>query len=686
MPRTAALAATTSERRVTAPMESREGALQPSSWNAEARTIDVVWTTGSRGARFDWEAGLVDEELATAPANVRLDRLNSGAPVLNSHQRGDLAAQIGVVVPGAVRMDRGRGLATLRLSDRADLAPIVADIAAGIIRNVSVGYTVHAYEIEQRQGQRPLYRAVDWEPYEISFVPVPFDAAAQVRSGAAALDHQPCTLRTLNPMESHMPRARSQSAQTETLEDPVAPPAPASTNQPATIAQLREYGDLVADTNGLDRERCATVVLDMAERGLTFAQASSEMLSALAERQRSFTGDIRAGGAAYASALGAGGQTHDNPQFHARAIEDAIYSRLSGRPPSDQARELMGMSMIQLAGDMLVRRGVRDVQRMAPGDVLEAAAFNRVGARAAFLTSDRAGAFGVGPAMTTSDFPDLLGAAGQRFLLDIFAAAGSPLKVISRERSARDFRDISGLQLSGFGTLPKVPEDGEIKRGSFSSRKETYRLETFAKMFSLTRQAIINDDLGAFADPIRIMARAAAETEAQVFADLVNSNPTLASDNTALFHANHGNLAGTGAAPSVTTLAEGRLAMRSQKDDDDVTPLATAPRYLVTSPKRETEVEQLIVATTVPTTTGDANPFSGKLIPMVDPRLSADPWYLFADPANAPVLEHAYLDGRPGPHMEMQDVWDRLATSWRIYMDFGAGIVDYRGVYKNPGA
>jgi hypothetical protein len=669
------------ERRISAPAEHRAGELQPASWNAEARTVDVVWTTGSRGAKFDWDAGLVDEELATAPSNVRLDRLNSGAPVLNSHQRSDLASQIGIVVPGSARMDRGRGLATIRLSDRGDLAPIVADIAAGIIRNVSVGYTVLTYEIEQRQGQRPLYRAVDWEPFEISFVPVPFDAAAQVRSRDASTDRQPCTLRTRQLMETDMPRNLTDPLTPASAATPPSPTPSELRDRPATIAQLRQLGDQVAESYGVDRQRCSDVILDMAERGLTIGDASSEMLQALTERQRSHTGSIGGGGSAYATVLG-GGQTFDNPDFHARAIEDTIYARLSGSAPSDQAREFMSMSMVQLAGDMLTRRGVRDVVRMAPSDVLEAAAFNRVGARAAFINA-RAGSFG--PAMTTSDFPDLLGAAGQRFLLDIFAAAASPLKLVGRERSARDFRDISGLQISGFGTLPKVPEDGEIKRGSFSARKETYRLESFAKMFSLSRQAIINDDLGVFADPIRVMARASAETEAQVLADLLNSNPVLASDATPLFHANHGNLAPTGSGPSVPAFNEARLGMRSQKDDDKVTPLATAPKYIVTSPKYETDVDVVVTASFVPTTADAANPFSGKLTPLVDPRLTAAPWYMFADPALTPVLEYAYLQGKPGPQIEMQDVWDRLATSWRVYMDFGAGIVDYRGVYKNPG-
>ncbi|MCC3263939.1 hypothetical protein LLE87_37850, partial [Paenibacillus polymyxa] len=78
--------------------------LNPATWDATNRTIEVVWTTGARGARFDWDnLRVIEEELSTEATSVRLQRLNSGAPVLNAHGRGDLSSQIGVVVPGSAK-------------------------------------------------------------------------------------------------------------------------------------------------------------------------------------------------------------------------------------------------------------------------------------------------------------------------------------------------------------------------------------------------------------------------------------------------------------------------------------------------------------------------------------------------------------------------------------------------------
>lgn len=679
----------TSERRIMAASQVRSANIAPTSWNPETRTIDVVWTTGARGVRFVWDAGeTVDEELDTKPNNVRLDRLNAGAPVLDSHQRGELANQIGTVVPGSARMERGQGVATLRLSDRPEIASVVADIANGIIRNLSVGYTVHAYEIERKAGSRPLYRASDWEPFEISFVPVPFDAQAQVRDRSGAAGLFPCTLRSTPSLENvHMPARNSSlpgAPDPETSEDTNA--------QPATIAQLRTLGETIASGYHLSADAVASVVLEMAERGLSEPAARREMLRVLAEVQRHETRAINNSSGSgmdfvtrSAQRILGRDETYENPAFRGNAIEDALYARMSGRAPTDHARPFMHMSLVQIAGQVAERAGIAGVRHMAPGDVLNAAAWgnNRGGGGpSGYLDSQRNYSGGY---HTTSDFPDLLTGAGQRYLLDMFAAAESPLKKIGRQRAARDFRAISGLQLSGFGTLPEVLEAGEIKSGSFKARKETYAVKTFGKMFALSRQAIINDDLGAFGDPIRVMSRASAETEASLLADLINKNPVM-SDANALFHADHGNLAGVGAVPSVSGLSDGRMAMRSQKDLDGVTPIAAAPKYIISSPTFETTIEQLIATSLVPSQVGNTNPFAGKLEALVDPRLDALPWYLFADPAVAPVLEYAYLEGQQGPRVEMQDGWTTLGTSFRVYMDFGAGLVDWRGAYRNPGS
>jgi hypothetical protein len=360
---------------------NRTASLRPGSWNPEERTLDVIWTTGARGARFDWASfQQIDEELATDRQNVRLDRLNGGAPVLNTHDRGSIASQIGVVVPGSARMDRGQGVATLKLSERADLADLTADIAAGIIRNLSVGYIVHSYDVQKRDGHRDLWRAVDWEPIEISFVPVPFDAQAQVR---AAPEIHPCTIRTL---EIPMPDRNS---------NPSGAPAPApagDSTAPASITILRGLAVEAATAFGWPERDCSNLALDMAERGLSEPDARATVMQIAGEMQRRETGGLRGpralvDGAVETMLRGSNAATMDNPGFHARAIEDALYARMSGTAPTEAAREFMGMTMVQMAGTMLERGGERSVNRMQPNDILNSAAWNRHAPTRGFVDS-----------------------------------------------------------------------------------------------------------------------------------------------------------------------------------------------------------------------------------------------------------------------------------------------------------
>src|SRR5512132_219459 len=152
------------------PLQTRADVrLQPDSIDAEARTVEVVSSTGATVRRRDiWTGKRYDELLSLEPAHVDLSRLNNGAPLLNTHGAFDLANVIGVVERAwiASSNDSYEGRATVRFSLRGDVEPLWQDVRAGIIRNVSVGYTVRAYEVIEQDGQVPVWRAVDWQPVE----------------------------------------------------------------------------------------------------------------------------------------------------------------------------------------------------------------------------------------------------------------------------------------------------------------------------------------------------------------------------------------------------------------------------------------------------------------------------------------------------------------------------------------
>jgi phage major head subunit gpT-like protein len=336
---------------------------------------------------------------------------------------------------------------------------------------------------------------------------------------------------------------------------------------------------------------------------------------------------------------------------------------MGGEAPSDAARPYMMLGLHDLARDCLTRSGV-PVNTLGTEEMLTRAMHG------------------------TTDFPALLTESGNRVLAGAYRSAESPLKTIARQRTATDFRPLSVLKLGEFSGLKKVSEHGEITAQTVGEAKEGYALETFGGTFALSRKALVNDDLGAFGRWSEMMGRAAAETEAaQLLALLTQASgagPIMGEDGKRLFHADHGNLAPTGAAPDETTLTAARKALRTMKGLDGKTPISATPRYILCGPELETAVEKLL-ASIYATETQHVNPHAGKLSLLVEPRLTGNAWYVFADPAVMPVIEYAYLGSAPGPQLASRDGWEVLGREFRVVLDFGAGATDWRGAYRNAG-
>ena len=358
------------------------------------------------------------------------------------------------------------------------------------------------------------------------------------------------------------------------------------------------------------------------------------------------------------------GTSHEDPGVMVIRMSGALHCRMTGAKPADDERQYMNLRTVDMAKMLLKARNERGVDFLGPDELLKRAMH------------------------TTGDFPQLLTGTGNRVLMGAFQAAASPLKLLARQTTITDFRAKTTIKVSGMGKLEKVGESGEIKSTTRAEAKESYRLATFARMFSLSRQAIINDDLGGLQDFSAAAGRAAAETEAGELVTLLSANGgsgVTMDDTKALFHADHGNKAASGGAIAVATLGAARQAMREQKDLDGVTPINVTPKFLLTSTAKETLAEQ-VLASLYAATIAEVNPFSGKLQLLVEPRLSGNPWWVFADPAQAPVLEYAYLSSAQGPQIASREGWDTLGMEFRVVLDFGCGAVDHRGAYLNPGA
>tara|TARA_R110002096_G_scaffold380623_1_gene574542 strand:- start:2818 stop:4407 length:1590 start_codon:yes stop_codon:yes gene_type:complete len=410
-----------------------------------------------------------------------------------------------------------------------------------------------------------------------------------------------------------------------------------------TPAENRAAIRVIARSAGMTTEEAD----DMVDRDLSVTEARAEAFEAMQTRTRA-TPRIRTGA------------TQDDPATVMARRADALHARVSGTAPKPEAAPYMADTLRDHARAAVEAAGI-STRGMDPDQLFRAAMH------------------------TTSDFPNLLTSTGNRTLIGAYQAAQSPIKTtLARQATMADFRPSTRLKLSDVGLLEKVTESGEIKSTTRGEAAESYALDTYATQFAISRKALINNDLGAFGDWGATAGRMAAETEANLLLKLLLSNPVMGEDGQTLFHASHGNLA-SGTLLDVAGLDLARKAMRGMKALDGKTPINATPKYLVVGPEMETVAERLL-ASIYATTVADVNAFSGKLSLLVEPRITDDRYYVFADPAVLPVLEYAYLSSAQGPQMASREGWDVLGMEFRVVLDFGCGAIDWRGAYFNPGA
>lgn len=354
-------------------------------------------------------------------------------------------------------------------------------------------------------------------------------------------------------------------------------------------------------------------------------------------------------------------QTHDSTITETRAMAEALASRFGVAPQSQDVENFSGLRVVDMARRCLELSGARTTG-LNPAAIISRALH------------------------TTSDFPTLLSSTGERILRQAYASYQGGVRRICKQSTARDFRAKTVAALGEMPELKRVNQGGEFTYGTIAESSESYSLATYGRIFGISRQALVNDDLGAFADVAVRYGRAAAEFEAGFLASLLASNPAM-KDAVALFHVNHGNLAGTGAAISVATLGAARQAMRLQKGLDGKTPIDATPRYLVVPAALETIAEQYVAVITA-SGSSSVNPFSGKLEVVVDPRLdavSSTAWYLAADSSVIDTIEYSYLETDHGPMVEAREGFETDGMEFKVRLDFGAGVLDWRGLFKNPG-
>lgn len=361
-------------------------------------------------------------------------------------------------------------------------------------------------------------------------------------------------------------------------------------------------------------------------------------------------------------------------KFRAAAVE-AILVRAGGDLATKEMRAKIGENpfrghkMLDMARASLDRARV-DHRRMSQLEVVAAA----------FTTS-------------TSDFPVLLENTLHKALQAAYGTTPDTWTTFCSVGSVSDFRASNRYRLGSFGNLDVLNENSEFKYKTVpDGEKASITAGTKGNLINLSRQMMINDDLGAFVGLAAGLGRAARRTiEVDVYALLAQNSglgPTM-SDTHPLFDAAHSNIAATGAI-AVSVFDDARVKMASQKDVSGNDYLDLRPQVLlipIGTGGQARVINQSQYDTEVSSKFQVPNKVVGLFQRITDtPRLSGTRFYMFADPTVAPVIEVAFLDGNQEPYIELQQGFEVDGAAYKVRLDYGTGVIDYRGAVTGAGA
>lgn len=657
-------------------------ALEPSTFDAERGTVEVVFSTGARGKRRSWD-GDYYEELEVSEKAVDLSRLNNRAPVLNAHASFDCRDVIGVVERAWIAGKQARAL--IRFSDREDVKAIRADVQSGVLCHVSVGYSVQKMEKVKEIDNVPVYRATRWTPHEISPVPMGFDDRAVVRGGSEPEFYEV----EITSEERSMP-VDTEPTSAPVVTEPAKPAAPVDNTRaidPDAIAQAAREEAIKAERERATQIRSivskakldAAFGDDLIARGLTVEETRAAVLDRLAteSEKTQINGQVRVEmgeddrekflRGASARMLAITGKA----DLVRRAAEKN--PELFGKVEFD-AGEFRGLSPRELARESLERAG-RSTRGMGAMQMAGEALTHRSGMA------------------TTSDFSILFETAIGKILLASYMLADDTWSRFCKIDLVPDFRPSNRYRAGSFGSLDDLNEAGEFKNKAIpDGSKLSISVGTKGNIIALSRQAIVNDDMSALADLAMKLGRAGRlSIENDVYALLAENaglGPTQ-SDSQPFFHANRKNVNAIVSAISAAGINADATVMRAQKDPSSNEYLSLRPSVLLVPDGSRAEALVINEAQFDPADNKFQKPNTVRGLfrdVVATPRLTGTRRYLFADPNDAAAIVVVFLEGQgQAPVLERQDGWRTDGTEWKVRLDYRAQMFDPKGAVTNAG-
>jgi phage head maturation protease len=640
--------------RLQGPMITRAEGAKIEVIDDENRRVRVSFSSEYPVKRESWFDDPWIEVLGHDESEIDMERFaTGGAPLLYGHSSYSHSTHIGVVERAWV--ENGRGMADVRFSKRAEVDDIYNDVKDRILTGVSVGYKISERSlVELKKDEPSTYRVTRWHPMEISLVPIPADPTV----GVGRSETYKVFPVGLTADSTHEGRAMPEVTQVEspvTQQDEVKPVAAESRGVDES-AVVRAERQRAADIRTLARKhKVEEAVIDqMIDSGMDMQAARGVILDHLAATQVGLPkpGSFQAG-----------------PSGDQRFLDDAAEAIMAraGHGQHRHDNPLRGYTLVELARRCLEMRGVNTG------------------------SMDKMHMVGRAFTQSTSDFPVLLENVMHKVLQNAYATQADTWSRFCATGSVSDFRYHNRYRLGSIENIRKVNELGEFENLTIpDGERGRIIAQTKGGIINISRQSIVNDDIGSFLTLAAMLGRSARRTvEMDVYSLLAENaglGPTM-DDGFTLFSAQHSNIA-TSAALSVEGLDSDRVVMAEQMDVSGNDFLDLRPSVLLLPIGLGGTARIINNAQFDPgiNTLQTPNKVQGLFNDIVDtPRISGTRRYLFANPSEAPVIEVAFLDGQQSPFLDNEEGFTVDGVRWKVRMDYGIAAIDYRGAVTNDG-
>lgn len=585
-----------------------------------------------------------DEILEHSSDSIDLSRLEQIGVVLFNHNPDKVIGKIEKVwIDGSSR----KGKAVIFFDDDEQSNIIYKKVKSGTLKGVSVGYVVQIWEVvEENQFstdgrfQGECYIAKKWQPLEISIVSVPADASVGVGRSVTENTQTENEVKTEVQVDSEQKNSNLGVYTLKNINQENIDGQNMEVNKMDEKELMEQVNKRNAEIIGLG-EHYKVNVNEFIKSGASVETVKTHIMEQLAKSQ-TVTSNVEV--------------TVDETEKFRSAVTDAIALRagLKIEKPAMGATELRHLNMVELSKEVLERSG------------------ESVRGKSAFEIATRA--------MNTASLQLVFANVTNKVLTNAYQETPTTYQMFSRITTANDFKEMSRVKLSELPDVTKIAEGADYPEVVLGEDAEKYSIDTYGGVVLFTRQAMVNDDLGALLRTPQLLGASLARTVNKSVYDMLGGSHIM-SDTKELFSADHKNLLAL--TLTIQNLSKAKAAMKRQTGLKGAA-LNIDPAFLVVGPELEFEARQIVASVVDPTKNNAAvNVLYNSVQVIVDANIPDKTWYLLANTNQIDTMEVAFLNGINVPYIEQDIKFENDAIRMKARLDFGAKAIDFRGMVKS---